>query len=670
MDPPASSNAPSPPPSAPPAQRYLIILDLNGCLIARPSREEYERLREPPYRPPPPSVGQIGRKPVYIRPHVETFLQYAFALDAHLELAVWTSANEDTAQELAHRIMSRKTVRQLRFLWTRSRCTADALGSTPWATIKDMDAVYAAFPDEYTPQNTIMVDDSLFKCRRHPRNALLCPAWNLFATETSPGEDATLLDLAVYLRLLVRAQPADVRDWLQAAPFSILETALPGHARAETTASDAGVSPPLDASSGPGSTPTSLPRPPAPAPRDRSRSRSPRWSRDSTSSDTTAHHRDRPILTGVVTHEQAVRDRAHATQVELAVTVNPAWNFATPPTAQPGMPGACVVATMAALAVAPVPPPSMPWSPRGARYSGSGARLSGSGSPYASRRSARVSATAGNRNGAGSSERLEYGSPSRRSPSRRDHESPTRREYRSRDSRSYDSPSRRDHRTYDSPSRCDHKSSDYRSYESPRRREHGSYRSQTSWNERPPTVRNCRSSMNGTHQSRTSNSESTTRPASTSGYANTASQHQDAEGGGPLSDPESANSANGDAGQFYGAYQGAQGYYDPNQGYYGTGQAYGASYQGFGAYQGFGVYQGYGQGYGAGQWSGAYSAHYANPRYGAPQGFNTQQQQLQQPSFAAHPDHNDPRAAWAATVQPQMDADDDDFMQRQNHTKP
>ncbi|KAJ3369641.1 hypothetical protein GGF31_005159 [Allomyces arbusculus] len=650
MDPPTPSIAPSPPPSAPPGQRYLIILDLNGCLIARPSREEHDRLRtSPEYRPPPPSVGQIGRKPVYIRPHVETFIQFAFALDAHLDLAVWTSANEDTAQELAHRIMSRKTVRKLRFLWTRSRCTADALGSTPWATIKDLDAVYAAFPDEYTPQNTIMVDDSLFKCRRHPRNALLCPAWDLFATETAPADDATLLDLAAYLRLLVRAQPADVRDWLQAAPFSILDGTMANRARATTTASDAGVPPPLDTSSWPGSTPT--PPPPLSAtapPRDRSRSRSPRRSRDSTSSDTT-RHRDRPILTGVLAHEQSVRDRAHAAQAELAVTVNPAWNFAIPPTVQPGTPGACVVATMAALAVAPVPLPSMPWSPKGARYSGSGAGVSGSGSPYASRRSARVSTTAGNSNGAGSSTRREYGSPSRRSPSRRDHASPTRREYRSRDARTYDSPSRRDHR-----------SSDYRSCQSPRRRERGSYRSQTSWNERPPAARNSRSSTNGTHQSRTSNRESTWGPASTSGYANTASQYQDAEGGGPLSDPESASSANGGAGQFYGAYQGAQGYYDLDQGHYGTGQAYGASYQG------------YGQGYGAGphHWSGAYLAHHANPGYGAPQGFNMQQQQqLQQPSAAAHPDHNDPRAAWAATVQPQMDADDDDFMQRQDHTK-
>ncbi|KAJ3358939.1 hypothetical protein GGF32_009867 [Allomyces javanicus] len=668
MDPPTSPTAaPSPPPSAPPGQRYLIILDLNGCLMARLSREEHGRLQtSPEYRPPRPLVGHIGRKPVYIRPHVETFLQFAFALDAHLDLAVWTSANEDTAQELAHRIMSRKTVHRLRFLWTRSRCTADALGSTPWATIKDLDAVYAAFPDEYGPHNTVMVDDSLFKCRRHPRNALLCPAWDLFATETAPGDDATLLDLAAYLRLLVRAQPADVRDWLQAAPFSILDGTVANHARAGTTASDVGAPPPVGASSLAGITPAS---PPAPASRDRSRSRSPRRSRDSTASDTA--HRDRPTPATWPTHEQTVRDRAHAVEAELAVTVNPAWNFAIPPTVQPGTPGACVVATMAALAVAPIPPPSMPWtagSPMGARYSGSsGARVSSSGSPYAAGRAARVSATAGNSNGAGSSTRREYGSPSRKSPSRRDHESPTRREYRSRDSRSYDSPSRRDHRTYDSPSRRDHRSSDYRSYESPRRREHGSYRSQTSWDERPPAARNSRSSTNGTHQSRTSNSESTWGPAPTSGYANTASQHQDAEGGGPLSDPESASSANGGAGQFYGAYQGAQGYHDPDQGYYGTGQAYGASYQGFGGYQG------YGQGYGAGphQWSGVYLAHYANPGYGVPQGFNMQQQQqLQLPSAAAHPDHNDPRAAWAATVQPQMDADDDDFMQRQDHTKP
>ncbi|KNE70384.1 hypothetical protein AMAG_20097 [Allomyces macrogynus ATCC 38327] len=447
----------------------------------------------------------------------------------------------------------------------------------------------------------------------HPPTSLTAPSPPPSAPPSAPPGQRYLIILGPFprvsprpARLLVRAQPADVRDWLQAAPFSILDGTVSNHARTSTTASDAAAPPLLAAPSLPGSSAAS----PPPAPRGRSRSRSPRPSHDSTTSD-----RDRPMHGASETHEQAVRDRAHATEAELAVTVNPAWNFAIPPSVLPGTPGAewCGVADAPAST------------------------------------SHRRGASTGRHQDSITSRR--HGARTRSRESRE-----------SRESRSYASPTRRDHRSYES-----------RPYEPPRRRDHESHRSRVS--------RDSRSSTNGTHRSPTSSTaflppscETTWGPTSASGYASSAShpvasQHQDVEGGGPLSDPESASSANGGTGHPYGAHQGAQGYYDAGQGYYGAGQPYSAGYQGFG-----GTYQGLGQGYGAGQWLGAYSAHCANPGYGAPQGFNASPPGMmglppsQQLPAAPNVDHNDPRAAWAATVQPRMDADDDDFMQ-QEHSK-
>ncbi|KNE62187.1 hypothetical protein AMAG_07431 [Allomyces macrogynus ATCC 38327] len=200
--------------------RYLVILDLNGCLLARPSREEQKSARESPFELPP-RLATVKKKPVYVRPHASEFAKFALCMP-NVDVAVWTSAMPDNAARLAELALGKPVLDQLLFLWGRDMCTLDATGDSPWATVKDLRKVYAAYP-HYSPSTTLIVEDSLFKCRLNPDNALLVPSWDLAGTHVPPLDDHTLLDLGAYLRLLSRACPTDVRAWIKAQPLTVAQ---------------------------------------------------------------------------------------------------------------------------------------------------------------------------------------------------------------------------------------------------------------------------------------------------------------------------------------------------------------------------------------------------------------------------------------------------------------
>ncbi|KAJ3372675.1 hypothetical protein GGF31_001700 [Allomyces arbusculus] len=203
------------------APRYLVILDLNGCLLARPSREEQKHARDSPFEMPP-RLATVKKKPVYVRPHASEFAKFALCMP-NVDIAVWTSAMPDNAARLAELALGKAVLDQLLFLWGRDKCTLDATGDSPWATVKDLRKVYAAYP-HYSPSTTLIVEDSLFKCRLNPDNALLVPSWDLAGTHVPPLDDHTLLDLGAYLRLLSRACPTDVRSWIKAQPLTVAQS--------------------------------------------------------------------------------------------------------------------------------------------------------------------------------------------------------------------------------------------------------------------------------------------------------------------------------------------------------------------------------------------------------------------------------------------------------------
>ncbi|ORZ30179.1 HAD-like domain-containing protein, partial [Catenaria anguillulae PL171] len=199
--------------------RTLLILDLNGCLMTRLNHQEFQLARKSGY-PLPAKVGTVAKKPVFMRPHAIEFVRYVQAMP-ELDVAVWTSATAKNAATLIDMVLGSKTYSQFKFVWGREKCTPVQNEETPWATIKvDLGAIYKAFPD-YTPERTLIVDDSLYKARLNAANALVLPSFDLINPLAAPMADTVLLDLAAYLRLLVRVNPPDVRKYIHANPFSI-----------------------------------------------------------------------------------------------------------------------------------------------------------------------------------------------------------------------------------------------------------------------------------------------------------------------------------------------------------------------------------------------------------------------------------------------------------------
>lgn len=84
----------------------LLILDLDETLV-HASERELERAAD---------FRLVGYH-VYLRPHLQAFLDYAFA---HFTVGVWTSSGQLYAEPLVDRLMPG---RPLAFLWSAPRCS-------------------------------------------------------------------------------------------------------------------------------------------------------------------------------------------------------------------------------------------------------------------------------------------------------------------------------------------------------------------------------------------------------------------------------------------------------------------------------------------------------------------------------------------------------------------
>ncbi|KAG6005690.1 hypothetical protein E4U21_007754 [Claviceps maximensis] len=153
-----------PPTTLPSPRRILVILDLNGTLLYRPSRRHPSRFVQ--------------------RPHAQDFLHYCLET---FHLAIWSSARRSNVSNMVSQLLTPAQRSQCVVMWAR-----DKLGLCP----KDYDArvqvykrlsliwndarVMASHPDaseggRWDQSNTVLVDDSLEKGRSEPYNILPIP---------------------------------------------------------------------------------------------------------------------------------------------------------------------------------------------------------------------------------------------------------------------------------------------------------------------------------------------------------------------------------------------------------------------------------------------------------------------------------------------------------------
>lgn len=238
-------------------KKFLIILDLNGTLL--------QRLKKDP-RPGVKCLANIHGRPVVIRPHLTSFL--SSLLNTHqqqssVDVGVWTSAlpknavpmvmlafgsllnasvyTDETSDDVAESYANfagrpdfpgPTGTGRLAFIWSQAKCDIKGYGKGSRGKgdvkpdfLKNLQKVWDAFPHQYGPENTIIIDDSPGKILAgHEPNHLLIPEFDVERSPRLFKGDAVLQRLEQYLAGLVEAQPADVREYMSSHPFVMVET--------------------------------------------------------------------------------------------------------------------------------------------------------------------------------------------------------------------------------------------------------------------------------------------------------------------------------------------------------------------------------------------------------------------------------------------------------------
>ncbi|KAJ3385173.1 hypothetical protein HDU80_000743 [Chytriomyces hyalinus] len=214
----------------------LVVLDLNGTLVDRLTKQHERRMASQNALCPKQSDLTLERCRVFLRPYLDVFLR--FLLD-NFHVAVWTSAISKNAHPMTEFIMEPfGGAEALEFVWDRDQCILDPIPKKPFNTIKDLRLIWReaqnpnlsnnetfddTLPDAnlsipFTPShvwdetNTILLDDSASKSCRTPFNHLLIPTFSVWDLKATPNcdQDTTLLATMSYLKNLLKNHDEDM----------------------------------------------------------------------------------------------------------------------------------------------------------------------------------------------------------------------------------------------------------------------------------------------------------------------------------------------------------------------------------------------------------------------------------------------------------------------------
>lgn len=195
-----ASNVPPKPRNTP--QNLLIVIDLNGTLLYRPSKNQPRKF--------------------VARPHAQLFLKYCIET---FTVVIWSSARPENVRDMCDNIMSPILRRQVTAIWGRDKFNlTQADYNERVQCYKRLERVWtdpriAVSHPTYTSggrwdqTNTVLIDDSAEKARSEPHNLILVPEW--FGDIREP--DDILPQVHDHLNHL--SQHEDVSACLRARPF-------------------------------------------------------------------------------------------------------------------------------------------------------------------------------------------------------------------------------------------------------------------------------------------------------------------------------------------------------------------------------------------------------------------------------------------------------------------
>ncbi|KND93850.1 putative FCP1y domain-containing protein [Tolypocladium ophioglossoides CBS 100239] len=185
-------------------RRILVILDLNGTLLFRPTRKQPTQFVE--------------------RPHARRFL--AYCLD-FFHLAVWSSARPENVQHMLAQLLTSEQRQRCVVIWGRDRfgLSQDDYNSRVQC-YKRLSAMWnhpdvrASHPHasrggRWDQSNTVLVDDSPEKGRSEPHNILPIPEFSGLKNEQAD----VLPQVHDYLNTL--CYQADISRYMRQSPFTL-----------------------------------------------------------------------------------------------------------------------------------------------------------------------------------------------------------------------------------------------------------------------------------------------------------------------------------------------------------------------------------------------------------------------------------------------------------------
>ncbi|KAK3370161.1 HAD-like domain-containing protein, partial [Podospora didyma] len=193
----------------PKARAMLVVIDLNGTLLFRPSRNHPTKFVE--------------------RPHARRFLEYCIAT---FYVVIWSSARPQNVNNMCRQLLSPDQQQRVVDVWARDRFGLTAADySTRTQCYKRLTKLWAdpvvaaSHPDAgagsgaWNQGNTVLIDDSIEKARSEPFNAITIPEFN-----GDINEQPTVLPL-VHDYLNTLAHQADISTYIRSHPFAVDEEA-------------------------------------------------------------------------------------------------------------------------------------------------------------------------------------------------------------------------------------------------------------------------------------------------------------------------------------------------------------------------------------------------------------------------------------------------------------
>ncbi|XP_066381859.1 uncharacterized protein [Miscanthus floridulus] len=195
-------------------RKKLLILDLNGLLAD--INQDYHNAHL--------AHAKVRTKLVFRRPYSDDFLRFCFQ---NFELGIWSSRKRENVKSVVD-ILMRDLKQYLLFCWDMSYCTVTGCktidNKDKPLVLKELKKVWNKDEPnlpweqgEFSPSNTLLVDDSPYKALCNPPNTAIFPEPYSYLNRSDDYSLGRGGDLRVYLQRIAAAD--NVQKFVRDNPF-------------------------------------------------------------------------------------------------------------------------------------------------------------------------------------------------------------------------------------------------------------------------------------------------------------------------------------------------------------------------------------------------------------------------------------------------------------------